>query len=78
MISRRHFFATLEAGIIVPQVVFGSKARFTLGIGTYTYGGLTEEKMIEDLAALKIKQIELSSPKYFLPAVGRVRETTQG
>jgi len=69
MISRRHFLATLGAGIAVPQVVFGSKAKFTLGIGTYTYRGLTEDKMIEDLVALKIGQIELSSPNYMLPAL---------
>jgi sugar phosphate isomerase/epimerase len=69
MVSRRRFCATLGAGIIVPRLVFGNEARFTLGIGTYTYRGLTEEKMIEGLSALKIKEIELSSPNYFLPQV---------
>jgi len=69
MISRRHFLTTLGAGIIIPHVMAGKRARFTLGIGTYTYRGLTEDKMIEDLSALGIQQVELSSPDYFLPKV---------
>src|SRR5439155_15444327 len=47
----------------------GSEARFDLGIGTYTYRGVTEDQMVEDLKALKIQKIELSSPNYFLPSV---------
>lgn len=49
--------------------VQGEAARFDLGISTYTYRGLSEDQMIENLRALKIKQIELSSPNYFLSAV---------
>ena len=45
------------------------KAGFKLGIGTYTFRGVTEEQMIEYLKALRINQIELSSPNYFLPTV---------
>lgn len=67
MINRRHFFKTLGAGILAAPIVMAKKAKFTLGIGTYTYRGLSEDKMIEDLLALKIHEIELSSPDYFLP-----------
>jgi len=45
------------------------KARFELGIGTYTFRGVSEEQMIADLRQLQITQIELSSPNYFLPVV---------
>lgn len=69
MISRRHFFKALGAGILASPAVLGTKARFTLGIGTYTYRGVTEDKMIQALAALQIHHIELSSPDYFLPSV---------
>jgi sugar phosphate isomerase/epimerase len=69
MINRRSFLTTLGAGIVTLGRARGAKAQFDLGIGTYTYRGVTEEKMIEDLNALKIRQIELSSPDYFLPGV---------
>jgi sugar phosphate isomerase/epimerase len=68
MINRRRFFKTVGAGILAAPFVMGKKASFTLGIGTYTYRGVSEDKMIEDLSALRIHQIELSSPDYFLPA----------
>ncbi len=69
MISRRQFFMALGAGVVGPRAVIGPKARFTLGIGTYTYRGVTEDKMIDNLLALEIHHIELSSPDYFLPDV---------
>jgi sugar phosphate isomerase/epimerase len=47
----------------------GANARFDLGIGTYTFRGLSVDAMIDDLRALKIHHIELSSPDYFLPGV---------
>src|SRR5436309_10863921 len=46
-----------------------SKARFELGIGTYTYRGVSLDQMIQDLTALKIREIEISLPDYFLPKV---------
>jgi sugar phosphate isomerase/epimerase len=69
MISRRGFITGMGVGIITLRMAKAEKAHFELGIGTYTYRGVTEEQMIEDLRALKIRQIELSSPNYFLPAV---------
>lgn len=69
MTSRRSFITALGVGILIPQTGRGAAARFELGIGTYTYRGLSEDQMIDDLTALKIRQIELSSPDYFLPAV---------
>lgn len=55
--------------MLAPPAMMGAKARFTLGIGTYTYRGVTVDKMIDGLRALKIRQIELSTPGYFLPDV---------
>jgi sugar phosphate isomerase/epimerase len=69
MISRRAFISDVGIGIVALRMARAEKAHFELGIGTYTYRGVTEEQMIEDLRALKIRQIELSSPNYFLPAV---------
>lgn len=69
MISRRSFITGVGAGILTLRMARAEKVRFDLGIGTYTYRGVTDDQMIEDLRALKIRQIELSSPNYFLPAV---------
>jgi sugar phosphate isomerase/epimerase len=68
MISRRGFITGVGVGVLSLRLA-AEKAHFELGIGTYTYRGVTDEQMIEDLRALKIRQIELSSPNYFLPAV---------
>ena len=69
MISRRCFMTSLGVGMLALRNAAAAKARFSLGIGTYTYRGVTEDEMIEDLKALKIQHIELSSPDYFLPRV---------
>jgi sugar phosphate isomerase/epimerase len=69
MITRRDFITGIGAGLLVFGKTKGTQARLDLGIGTYTYRGMTEDQMIEDLNALKIQRIELSSPDYFLPGV---------
>lgn len=71
MISRRCFITGIGVGIgtIALGRAQAQATHFDLGIGTYTYRGLSEDQMIEDLRALKIKQIELSSPNHFLRAV---------
>ena len=69
MISRRRFITAFGVGMLALRKAVAAKARFDLGIGTYAYRGVTEDEMIEDLKALKIQQIELSSPTYFLPGV---------
>ncbi len=72
VISRRNFLATFGIGTMVfghLRAAAARKARFELGIGTYTYRGLTIEQMISDLNTLKIRQIEVSSPDYFLTNV---------
>lgn len=69
MISRRSFVTALGVGILTLRNTAPAKARFSLGIGTYTYRGVTEDEMIEDLKALEVQHIELSSPDYFLPGV---------
>lgn len=71
MISRRRFITVTAAGVGVLALSrpAAARARFELGIGTYTFRGVSEEQMIADLRQLQITQIELSSPNYFLPAV---------
>ncbi len=69
IVSRRRFITTFGAAMLTVRGARGEKTRIDLGIGTYTYRGVTEDQMIEDLGALKIRHIELSSPDYFLPAV---------
>ncbi len=69
MSSRRTFLKALGLGISAFRDVKAAKTRFVLGIGTYTYRGVTLEEMIDHLTTLKIRQIELSNPEYFLPAV---------
>jgi inosose dehydratase len=69
--DRRSFIATLSAEMLVAPLARAPArtARFELGIGTYTYRGISIDQMIQDLNALKIQRIELSSPDYFLPNV---------
>jgi sugar phosphate isomerase/epimerase len=69
MISRRRFITAFGVGMLTLRNATAAKARLSLGVGTYTYRGVTEDEMIEDLRALKIQHIELSSPAYFLPGV---------
>lgn len=69
MISRRHFVTALGAGMLGLSQTAGAHARFTLGIGTYTYRDVTKDEMIQDLKQLNIREIELSNPDYMLPAV---------
>src|SRR5215471_14726010 len=71
MISRRGFITATAAGVGMLALgrAAAEKARFELGIGTYTFRGVSEEQMIADLKQLRIAQIELSSPNYFLPVV---------
>src|SRR5689334_9643992 len=68
--NRRTFVTAVSAGALaLRRPAMAAKARFELGIGTYTYRGLSLDRMIEDLNALKIRQVEISSPDYFLPNV---------
>lgn len=69
MISRRCFITTVGAGMLTVGRAAGAHARFVLGIGTYTYRGVTKDEMIRDLKQLNIHEIELSNPDYMLPAV---------
>lgn len=66
MITRRRFIATCGVSVLAAAETMAAKARFTLGIGTYTYRGVTIDQMIERLSALKIRQIELSTPEFML------------
>ncbi|HYE73820.1 MAG TPA: sugar phosphate isomerase/epimerase, partial [Blastocatellia bacterium] len=66
MITRRRFIASSGLSLIATRQVLAAKARFMLGIGTYTYRGVTIDQMIERLNALKIRHIELSTPEFML------------
>jgi inosose dehydratase len=72
MIARRTFMKLLGAEIAAApgsRLLAASRARFELGIGTYTYRGVSVDRMIADLNALKIRRVEISQPDYFLPNV---------
>lgn len=66
MITRRNLLAGIGAGILAPRLTFGAKAKFTLGIGTYTFRSITMEQLIEDMQSLRLRHIELSTPGYML------------
>ena len=69
MIDRRSFIKVVGLSALNVREVLAAPAGFPLGIGTYTYRGVTVDNMIEDLKALNILQIELSSPDYMIPGV---------
>ncbi len=69
MIDRRSFIKVLGLGALNVREALAASSGFPLGIGTYTYRGVTVDQMIEDLKALRISQIELSSPDYMIPGV---------
>ncbi|HVG39077.1 MAG TPA: sugar phosphate isomerase/epimerase family protein [Pyrinomonadaceae bacterium] len=69
-LPRRTFLAGCGAALVAAPAPGGAtKARFTLGIGTYTYHSLSIDEMIEHLVAIQVRRIELSSPDYFLPSL---------
>ncbi len=69
MMTRRNLLAGIGAAIFTPRLVVGAKAKFTLGIGTYTYRGVSTEQLIENMKSHHLRHIELSSPGFFLPGV---------
>lgn len=66
MITRRNLLAGLGAGLFAPRLGLGAKAKFALGIGTYTYRGVSIEKLIENMKSHRLRHIELSTPGYML------------
>jgi sugar phosphate isomerase/epimerase len=69
LIDRRSFIKVLGLGVLNVRGALAAPAGFPLGIGTYTFRGVTVDQMIADLKALNISQIELSSPDYMIPGV---------
>jgi sugar phosphate isomerase/epimerase len=66
MITRRDFVKGCGAILLATPHAPAAKAKFTLGVGTYTYRGVTIDQMIERLATLDIRHVELSTPEFML------------
>ena len=59
-LNRRQFTLAMGAGLA------GAAWHLNIGIGTYSYHGLSMEAMIAQLRALKIKEIEMSRGEFML------------
>ncbi|MCU1273331.1 MAG: Xylose isomerase domain protein barrel [Bryobacterales bacterium] len=66
MITRRAFTLGLTAGIGAPSVRLHAAIRLNIGIGTYTYHGVSLDDMITRLTALDITEIEMSRGEFML------------
>jgi sugar phosphate isomerase/epimerase len=65
-------FCHLKTKLASLSVLFASsKAKFKLGIGTYTFRSLTPAEMVNWLKQMKVEYIELSHPQFMLPQAKR-------
>src|SRR5215467_9163946 len=65
-ITRRNFAKTLAAGLAAAAIPQRASARLNVGIGTYSYHNLSIDQMIDQLRALKIRDIEMSRGEFML------------
>jgi sugar phosphate isomerase/epimerase len=65
-LSRRQFAQALGAGFAGAGLAAGAAWHLNIGIGTYSYHGLSMEAMIAQLSELKIKEIEMSRGEFML------------
>jgi sugar phosphate isomerase/epimerase len=66
MISRRAFARAAAGGIAGAGMNLRGAFRLNIGIGTYTYHGLPMDRMISELTALRIQEIEMSRGEFML------------
>jgi sugar phosphate isomerase/epimerase len=64
--SRRQFTLAMGAGLGVVASAAGAAWHLNIGIGTYSYHGLSMEAMVAQLSELKIKEIEMSRGEFML------------
>ena len=65
-LNRRQFAVALGAGLAGAGVSAGAAWHLNIGIGTYSYHGLSMEAMVAQLSELKIKEIEMSRGEFML------------
>jgi sugar phosphate isomerase/epimerase len=65
-ISRRQFTLAMGAGLAGAGMAAGAGWHLNIGIGTYSYHGLSMEAMVAQLSELKIKEIEMSRGEFML------------
>jgi sugar phosphate isomerase/epimerase len=68
-ISRRQFTLAMGAGLAgagLAASAAGAGWHLNIGIGTYSYHGLSMEAMVAQLSELKIKEIEMSRGEFML------------
>src|SRR5947209_7214102 len=63
--TRRTFYKLVALGAAGAGIA-GAQSRLRIGIGCYTYHGLSIDAMIEQLKALKIDEIEMSRGEFML------------
>jgi sugar phosphate isomerase/epimerase len=66
MTSRRAFLSAAAAGVATAARQLSAAYRLNIGIGTYSYHSLSMDAMIEQLNALRIKEIEMSRGEFML------------
>jgi len=66
-ITRRHFVTTLAVGLGATAIpLCASTRKLNVGVGTYSYHGLSLDEMIVQLNALKVAEIEMSRVEFML------------
>jgi sugar phosphate isomerase/epimerase len=65
-LNRRQFAQALGVGFAATRLAVGSERRLNIGIGTYSYHGLSMQAMVEQLTLLKIEEIEMSRGEFML------------
>lgn len=65
-LSRRRFAEALGFGLAGTGLAAGARTRLNIGIGTYSYHGLSMEAMVVELTKLGIKEIEMSRGEFML------------
>jgi sugar phosphate isomerase/epimerase len=66
MLTRRTFTRLAAAGVALATAPLRAAGRLKVGIGTYSYHGLSLEQMIDQLKALRVDEIEMSRGEFML------------
>jgi sugar phosphate isomerase/epimerase len=66
LLTRRQFTGAMASAIAASRLTAAGAGRLRLGIGTYTYHGLSIDDMILQLKRLQIQEIEMSLGQFML------------
>jgi sugar phosphate isomerase/epimerase len=65
-VTRRTFGKAAAAGLVAAALPLSASSRLHVGIGAYTYHNFSLDRMIAQLQALKISEIEMSRGEFML------------